>query len=73
MENKPTRKRASREEMIERLENQNAKYELMIARNKEKIYKLRQSVKPAELVEKINKAGLTIEEVMKMIDEKNRN
>ena len=66
MENK-TRKRATNAEMIDRLEKQNANYELKIARNKEKINKLRQSIKPAELIEKINKAGLTIEEVMKMI------
>ncbi len=37
MTEKKTRKRASREEMIRRLEDQNAKYELMITRNKEKL------------------------------------
>lgn len=73
MTEKKTRKRASREEMIRRLEDQNAKYELMITKNKEKIEKLKQSIKPADLIEKINRAGLTIEDVMKMIDEKNAN
>lgn len=72
MEKKATRKKASHEEMIERLKNQNAKYELMIARNNDKIKKLESSIRPAELLEKIQNAGLSIQDVIKMIDEKNK-
>lgn len=71
MEKKAKRKRASREEMIERLKQQNVKHEMAIAKNIEKIKKLEASVTSAELVAKINEAGLTIADVMKMIDEKN--
>ena len=68
---KKTRKRATNQEMIERLKNQNAKYEVMIARNNEKIRILEEKIKPNELIEKIRQAGLSIQDVMKMIDEKN--
>ena len=57
--------------MIERLKNQNAKYEVMIARNNEKIRILEEKTKPNELIEKIRQAGLSIQDVMRMIDEKN--
>lgn len=71
MEKKAKRKRASREEMIERLKQQNVRHEMAIAKNIEKIKKLEASATAAELVTKINESGLTIADVMKMIDEKN--
>ena len=69
---KQVRKRASNKEMIDRLKEQNAKYELKIAQNNEEIRKLEENAKPGELIEKIKQAGLTISDVMRMIDEKNK-
>lgn len=64
------RKRATRMEMIQRLKNQNAKYEAVIAKNIEKIAKLEANASSSELLEKIEEAGLTVAEVIRMIDGK---
>lgn len=69
MDNK-IRKRATRMEMIQRLKNQNAKYEAVIAKNIEKIAKLEANASSSELLEKIEEAGLTVAEVIRMIDGK---
>lgn len=69
MDNK-IRKRATRMEMIQRLKNQNAKYEAAIAKNIEKIAKLEANASSSELLEKIEEAGLTVAEVIRMIDGK---
>lgn len=69
MDNK-IRKRATRMEMIQRLKNQNAKYEAVIAKNIEKIAKLEANASSSELLEKIEEAGLTVAEVIRMIEKK---
>ena len=72
MDKRTIRKRATREEMIERLRDQNAQYEMKITRNNAKIDKLKKEIKPNELVEKIKQAGLSISDVVKMIEEKTK-
>lgn len=70
--NKP-RKRATKEEVIMRLEEQNKKYAEKIEQNNQRIAELRKpTIKMKDLAIKMRENGMSIEDVINMIDSKSK-
>lgn len=70
--NKP-RKRATKEEVIMRLEEQNKKYAEKIEQNNQRIAELRKpTIKMKDLAIKMKENGMSIEDVINMIDSKSK-
>ena len=68
-EMKAKRKRATKEEVIARLEKQNAEYEAKIAANKKRIEELK-NPKPTlrDLAKQMKAKNISVEDLMKMIN-----